>query len=177
MSQTRASIPYVTAFTPQENSNVSPNGSMSKLTILQPFGVNPDKPPHSREAKDSLVQLECTTLEEFVLLGKRLGRDVGHHEIGHGKVDVRPTLQVLLARVVQPSLEVGSVLSHSRIHDDVSPALGISDARNWAFNTCMHVTQNPHHELRFLQHHHERCHFSFTRRQRNELQLTCCPCD
>ena len=42
MSQTRASIPYVTAFTPQENSNVSPNGSMSKLTILQPFGVNPD---------------------------------------------------------------------------------------------------------------------------------------
>ena len=36
MSQTRASIPYVTAFTLQENSNVSPNGSMSKLTILQP---------------------------------------------------------------------------------------------------------------------------------------------
>ena len=45
MSQTRASIPYVTAFTPQENSNVSPNGSRSKLAILQPFGVNPDNPP------------------------------------------------------------------------------------------------------------------------------------
>ena len=69
--------------------------------------MNPDNPPHSREAKDSLVQLERTTLEEFVLLGKRLGRNVGHHEIGHSKVDVRPTLQVLLARVMQPSLESG----------------------------------------------------------------------
>ena len=42
MSQTRASIPYVTAFTPQENNLVSPNGSRSKLAILQPFGVIKD---------------------------------------------------------------------------------------------------------------------------------------
>ena len=91
MSQTRASIPYVTAFTPQENSNVSPNGSMSKLTILQPFGVNPDNPPHSREAKDSLVQLECTTLEEFVLLGKRLGRRTTHGANTHAWLTSAPS--------------------------------------------------------------------------------------